>query len=156
MTQKYELLYNIGRGGFSEVYFGVERATQTGKYAIKVNYSTVAIQQVLEELKCLVKINGNQYFPKLVDAFIEGNHVYIVQEYIHYTKFDKVHPLYMQRTFKKISLDDAKHYLLELLKALKALKEHKIYHCDIKPQNFLFDMSTKRGVLVDFGLAQNV
>lgn len=29
-----------------------------------------------------------------------------------------------------------------------------IYHRDIKPANFLYNPSTKRGMIVDFGLAE--
>lgn len=29
-----------------------------------------------------------------------------------------------------------------------------IYHRDIKPSNFLYDETTKKGVIVDYGLAE--
>ena len=58
----------------------------------------------------------------------------------------------MQRILKTAKINDVKHYLLELLKALKILKDQKIVHRDIKPLNFLYNMKTKKGVLIDFGL----
>jgi cell division control protein 7 len=37
---------------------------------------------------------------------------------------------------------------------LKNLKELGIYHRDIKPGNFLYDPDTRRGMIIDFGLAE--
>jgi len=34
------------------------------------------------------------------------------------------------------------------------LKDLGIYHRDIKPSNFLYDETTRKGVIVDFGLAE--
>jgi cell division control protein 7 len=41
-----------------------------------------------------------------------------------------------------------------LLLGLKGLKQAGIFHRDIKPGNFLYSRAQKRGVLVDFGLAE--
>jgi cell division control protein 7 len=43
---------------------------------------------------------------------------------------------------------------LELLIGLRNLKELGIYHRDIKPGNFLYNPDTKRGMIIDFGLAE--
>lgn len=37
---------------------------------------------------------------------------------------------------------------------LRNLKELGIYHRDIKPGNFLYNPDTKRGIIIDFGLAE--
>jgi cell division control protein 7 len=47
-----------------------------------------------------------------------------------------------------------KHYVYELLVGLKNLKDLGIYHRDIKPGNFLYNPDTKRGMIIDFGLAE--
>lgn len=47
-----------------------------------------------------------------------------------------------------------KHYVFELLIGLKNLKDLGIYHRDIKPGNFLYNPDTKRGMIIDFGLAE--
>lgn len=51
------------------------------------------------------------------------------------------------------SLKDVKHYMLELLKGLSNLKKMGIYHRDIKPYNFLYNQLTRKGIIIDFGLA---
>lgn len=44
--------------------------------------------------------------------------------------------------------------MIELLIGLKNLKHLGIYHRDIKPGNFLYNPQTRKGVIIDFGLAE--
>jgi len=59
-----------------------------------------------------------------------------------------------QHYLNKISTEDVKFYMYELLKSVKHLADNGIMHRDIKPTNFLFDPSKKKGVLIDFGLSE--
>lgn len=51
-------------------------------------------------------------------------------------------------------MDEVRFYLYELLKGLKNLKDLGIYHRDIKPGNFLYNIQTRQGMIIDFGLAE--
>ena len=42
----------------------------------------------------------------------------------------------------------------QLMLAMEHLHVNGIIHRDVKPSNFLYDYRNRRGVLVDFGLAQ--
>lgn len=53
-----------------------------------------------------------------------------------------------------MALDDIRHYMYALLKAVNHLAAHGIMHRDIKPSNFLYDPKTKTGLLIDFGLSE--
>ena len=44
--------------------------------------------------------------------------------------------------------------MLELLKGLRILKNMGIFHRDIKPHNFLYNINDKKGIIIDFGLAE--
>lgn len=41
-----------------------------------------------------------------------------------------------------------------MLKGVRTLKDLGIYHRDIKPQNFLYNRFTRKGVIIDYGLAE--
>lgn len=56
--------------------------------------------------------------------------------------------------FRKMTVQDMAIYLRSLFTALASVHSHGILHRDIKPTNFLYDPSSRRGVLVDFGLAE--
>ena len=51
---------------------------------------------------------------------------------------------------------EMKLYMFQLLSALAYLDELGVMHRDVKPSNFLWDRKSKRGTLVDFGLAEIV
>lgn len=53
-----------------------------------------------------------------------------------------------------MKLDDMRNYMQGLLESLAHVHQNGIIHRDIKPSNFLYDFKHKRGLLVDFGLAQ--
>lgn len=43
--------------------------------------------------------------------------------------------------------------MIELLKSIYKLKTMGIYHRDIKPMNYLYNSNTRKGIIIDFGLA---
>lgn len=47
-----------------------------------------------------------------------------------------------------------KKYLYELLKGLQTLKQCGIVHRDVKPGNFLYNPTTEKGILIDYGLSE--
>jgi serine/threonine protein kinase len=58
-----------------------------------------------------------------------------------------------QRLQKRISVDTALNYAQQMLAAVAHAHEHRIIHCDIKPDNFLV-MPGNRLKLTDFGIAR--
>ena len=53
-----------------------------------------------------------------------------------------------------MAVEEIKHYMWCMLKAVDHLAAHGIMHRDIKPSNFLYDKNTKTGLLIDFGLSE--
>lgn len=59
-----------------------------------------------------------------------------------------------QTYLTKLDNEEVKHYMYELLRAIKHLADNGIMHRDIKPSNFLYDQKSKTGLLIDFGLSE--
>jgi dual specificity tyrosine-phosphorylation-regulated kinase 2/3/4 len=54
--------------------------------------------------------------------------------------------------FEGLSLGLIRRFAIQLLYALKYLKEHDVIHCDLKPENILLKDPTKSGIkIIDFG-----
>lgn len=53
-----------------------------------------------------------------------------------------------------MEITDIKYYMFCMIKAVEHLANNGIMHRDIKPSNFLYDKTTKTGLLIDFGLSE--
>lgn len=114
--------------------------------AIKKIYVTSSPSRILNELELLHDLRQCPAVCPLITAFRHADQVVAILPYFRHGDF--------RAYFRDMTIQDVTIYLRSLFTALKSVHEHKILHRDIKPTNFLYDPSTQRGVLVDFGLAE--
>ncbi|KAL2130914.1 hypothetical protein VTI74DRAFT_5798 [Chaetomium olivicolor] len=178
---KYRLIKRIGEGTFSTVYkaedllydkydnsWDLDKDTdkwtppplkslnsqssanyyrRKPKYvAIKKIYVTSSPSRILNELELLHDLRGCQSVCPLITAFRETDQVIAILPYFRHSDF--------REYFRNMTVPDMAIYLRSLFTALASVHAHGIIHRDIKPTNFLYDPPTRRGVLVDFGLAE--
>ncbi|PKS12325.1 hypothetical protein jhhlp_001625 [Lomentospora prolificans] len=182
--EKYRLIKRIGEGTFSTVYKAEDLAYDSyvnnwdfeekenvkwtppplkrqrnrdhsshsetrrrPKYvAIKKIYVTSSPARIYNELELLHVLRNCPSVCPLITAFRYTDQVVAILPYFRHADF--------RDYFRQMTVVDTAIYLRSLFTALEAVHEAKILHRDIKPTNFLYDPSTKRGVLVDFGLAE--
>ena len=147
----YESLIIIGRGAFGEVH--VCKEIKTGKI--------VAIKKIKKEVLVkknqIIHVRNEQFFmskvksPWIVElkaSFQEDDFLYLVMEFLPGGDF-------MNLLIKKDKLteEEAKFYIAELICAVESIHKLDCIHRDIKPDNILID---KNGhiKLSDFGLAK--
>ncbi|KAF2963709.1 hypothetical protein GQX73_g9860 [Xylaria multiplex] len=114
--------------------------------AIKKIYVTSSPARILNELELLHDLRDSPSVCPLITAFRESDQVLIILPYFRHQDFRRYYP--------KMNVYDTRVYLRSLFTALAAVHTRGIVHRDIKPTNFLYDPDKKRGVLVDFGLAE--
>jgi cell division control protein 7 len=114
--------------------------------AIKKIYVTSSPSRILNELELLHDLRQCPSVCPLITAFRNTDQVVAILPYFRHGDF--------RAYFRDMTIQDIAIYLRSLFTALKSVHEHKILHRDIKPTNFLYDPSSQRGVLVDFGLAE--
>lgn len=114
--------------------------------AIKKIYVTSSPARILNELELLYNLREAACVCPLITAFRQSDQVLIVLPYFRHQDFRKYYP--------KMNVYDTRVYLRSLFTALSIVHGRGIIHRDIKPTNFLYDPDRKRGVLVDFGLAE--
>ncbi|KAF8424011.1 kinase-like domain-containing protein [Tirmania nivea] len=114
--------------------------------AIKKIYVTSSPQRIMNELELLHELRGCRDVVPLITAFRHLDQVVAILPYFKHVDF--------RNYFRALSFDDMQLYFKSLFNALSHVHRCKIIHRDIKPTNFLYDYSRRRGVLVDFGLAE--
>ena len=147
----YESLTVIGRGAFGEVH--VCRVIKTGEI--------VAIKKIKKDLLAkknqIIHVRNEQLFmskvksPWIVDlkaSFQEDDFLYLVMEFLPGGDFMN---LLIEKD--KLTEEEAKFYIAELIMAVESIHKLDCIHRDIKPDNILID---KNGhiKLGDFGLAK--
>lgn len=123
------------------------RLSRRPKYvAIKKIYVTSSPQRILNELELLHDLKNCPAVCPLITAFRSTDQVVAILPYFRHDDF--------RDYFRGMNSTDMAVYLRCLFTALKFTHDANIIHRDIKPTNFLYYPASRRGVLVDFGLAE--
>lgn len=177
ISQRYRLINRIGEGTFSTVYkaedllydhyrndwdFDADKENAAGassavkqassrnlkpRYvAIKKIYVTSSPLRILNELELLHDLRESPNVCPLITAFRHQDQVIAILPFFQHKDF--------RDYYRDFSVDEMRIYFHSLFTALHSVHEAGIIHRDIKPTNFLYSPIQKRGVLVDFGLAE--
>ncbi|GAA5846611.1 hypothetical protein JCM9279_006762 [Rhodotorula babjevae] len=161
---KYHLVDRLGEGTFSSVYKAVDlhhesfdntlwqpqAQARRGKVyvAVKRIYVTSSPSRIHNELEILHDLRGARNVAYLVDAIRHEDQVVAVMPFNRHQDF--------RTYYRTATLPLLRSYFSCLFRALAATHNLQIIHRDVKPANFLFDITTGQGILCDYGLAQKI
>lgn len=150
LRERYRIIKRIGRGGSSSVYLA-EDISIGKKWAIKYlpgDDDTVWLAQ--NEINMMIRLD-HETFPRIVDAWQEGEGYYIVSDYIEGMTLDRV------IKEKQVSRRILTGWWIEIAEAIQYLHDLKpsILYLDLKLENI---MLKKDGTLklIDFGIAGRI
>lgn len=100
------------------------------------------------EIKILLNLKDGVNIIKLLDMVFDEvkKHQGLIFEYVENFDFRELYPSF--------DLNDVRHYMFELLKALDYCHSNGIMHRDVKPHNVMIDHKNRKLKLIDWGLAE--
>jgi cell division control protein 7 len=114
--------------------------------SLKQIHKTSSPDRIRDEIGFIAELRGSPNVVSIVTAMRHEDQIVVVTPYFNHQDFRKY--------FMNMSLEDIQHYMRSLFSALDHVHSHSIIHRDVKPSNFLYSITHKRGLLVDFGLSQ--
>lgn len=110
-------------------------------------YSTKSL--VDAEWKILDKLREVDGIPKIVDYYKDCINNYLILDYL-----GKDLEGIQKENENKFSLGFCAFFMTELLTILSDIHENNIFHCDLKPSNFIFNFKESKIFLIDFSVSQ--
>ena len=152
LHDRYEILEEIGRGGFGAVY----RAKDTSLNRIcalkeNLNDTSSANRQFHREASLLAGLN-HPSLPRVTDHFrVENQGQYLVMDFIRGKSLQEL----MAEQDGPLDFDEFMQWMIQVTQALNYLHKRTppIIHRDIKPANIIIN-GKGRAILVDFGISK--
>jgi serine/threonine-protein kinase len=144
---KYRIGRKLGEGGFAVVYEATD-TIEGIRVALKIPYGHLLTDELLEdfrrEVRLAARLHNDHILPLKNADFIDG-HFVVALPLGERTLADRLQ--------NRLSLATALDYAEQMLEAVAYAHEHRIIHCDIKPENMIL-LPDGRLMLTDFGIAK--
>jgi serine/threonine protein kinase, bacterial len=161
LNNRYEIVRELGRGGFGRTYLAIDRNKFGEKCVMKEFAPQVSGQSELQKAKelferetgILYKLKHSQIpaFRELlrVDG-VQSESLFLVQDFVDgETYLDRVNQRVTHR--QVFSEGEVVQFLYDLLPVLDYIHTLGVIHRDISPDNIMYRYSDRLPVLIDFG-----
>lgn len=157
-TTKYTIKKTLYKNNILCVYKGYNKYNNNDviiKYESK-SFSGEKPKTIIEnERKILNKLREVKKVPKIVDVYNDCLYNYLV---INYLGKDLEYILKLQNknanNYVNFSPGFCAFFMTETIPILSDIHKHSVFHCDIKPSNFIFNSEENQIYLIDFSVAQ--
>ncbi|MEB3280443.1 MAG: serine/threonine-protein kinase [Lyngbya sp.] len=157
LQKRYRAWQEIGIGGMSRTFLGVDEGNQKTPCIIKQfsshGHKTIRLEKAIElfhqEAMRLQELGEHDRIPSLLASFEQEGCLYLVEEYIPGQNLAE--ELAERGSFTEAKIQEL---LIDILPILTFLHNHNIIHRDLKPENIIRRQKDGKFVLVDFGIAK--
>jgi serine/threonine protein kinase len=161
LRNRYKILKELGRGGFSVTYLAVDLDLPGNPKCVvkqlKTRNSDNTILQIAKKLfnreaQVLYRLGkGHKQIPEMFAHFEENDEFYLVQEFVDGHDLTKeVKPRH------RLSEEKVTQLLEEILEVLVFVHENNVIHRDIKLRNIMRRREDGKIVLIDFGAVKEI
>ncbi|KAJ2489007.1 serine/threonine-protein kinase dbf2 [Coemansia sp. RSA 2050] len=148
--QEFDILAQIGQGGFGQVFLARKRDTGEVCALKKMDKQLLVrlneVQHILTE-RDILRTSKSEWLVRLLYSFQDARHLYLAMEFV---PGGDIRSLLIQNDLFRHQV--AQFYIAEMITAVAALHSFGYFHRDLKPENFLVD-ATGHVKLTDFGLS---
>ncbi len=144
---KYIIERRIADGGFATIYQAKD-TIEGIRVALKIPYAHLLTDETIEYFQQEVRLAARLDHPNILPLKYAD---YLDKQFVIVTALGEMS--LEDRLQKRTSVTTALDYASQMLAAVAHAHEHRIVHCDIKPDNFLI-FPHNRIRLTDFGIAR--
>ncbi|UCC47468.1 MAG: protein kinase [Gemmatimonadota bacterium] len=149
---EFEIIREIGRGGMARVYLAREIALDR-QVALKVLSPLFSeYPEIVRRFQQEARTAGQLSHPHILPVFAvyQGNGLsFFTMPFVKGCSLREI-----LREAGPLEVEEALEYLRQAASGLAYAHQHGVVHRDVKPENILFEESTGRLMLTDFGLAK--
>lgn len=150
LDNNYEIKKTVAKGAMGAV-FKAEKTDTKEMVALKVPLP--GFDQELSSMQRFQQAEKIQFFlnhPNIVKAYIpthEKSFPYVIMEYVDGPSLE-----YLINQNRRLTIEDATNYTIQMCNALDYLRQKSVIHHDIKPSNIVINLQ-KQLKLTDFGIS---
>lgn len=150
LEEKFDIQGVLGAGAYSCVKSAVEKATEL-RVAIKTCHGSNGREMLTSEYSILRRLD-NPHIIKVYDLLEDdaSDESHMTMEHFASTSLDD----YITEC-GIFTETEAQQIMRQLLETINYLHENGITHCDIKPENILYNAPTKEIKLIDFNISKS-
>lgn len=147
---RYEIRKRLDSGSFGTVFDCLDHKTKQAVALKALKKTKTSKAQASNEFGiCTLLANTNTIY-SVKKTFEFNSHFFLVFELLSLSLYDFL----KQNTFAPLNTSLVKRITVQLLLGLSQIHSKKIIHCDIKPENILFNHPNKSSIkIIDFGSA---
>ncbi|KAI2624850.1 hypothetical protein GGR54DRAFT_637751 [Hypoxylon sp. NC1633] len=153
LAYRYEIVDVLGKGSFGQVVRCIDHKTGV-LVAVKIIRNKKRFhQQALVEVNILQKLrewdpHNKHSMVNFTQSFYFRGHLCISTELLDMNLYEFI----KSNSFRGFSLKLVRRFTKQMLSSLNLLKQHKVIHCDLKPENVLLRHPMHSEIkVIDFG-----
>jgi serine/threonine protein kinase len=149
LGKRYKIIEKIGEGSFGQVFKAINVNTNE-LLAIKIEIGNHKSSVLHHEAKVIKHLSSIENVPRLKWYGTFNNYKYIAIQLLGKSLMDYKELLFSFKLDKSVTI------FIEILQILRCIHSKGIIYRDIKPENFLFDLTNESKIyIIDFGLAKS-
>ena len=147
---RFVILGCLGRGGMGEVYCArdtrLEKLVAIKRMSAALRTDPECRNRFFQEARRAAQLNDRN-IAACYDVVEESGELLLIMEYVEGQTL-------RQRLERRLTLEEFLNIAVQCASGLSAAHEHRIVHCDLKPENVML-LPSGQAKLLDFGLARH-